>query len=375
MKGDTFISSEMMLNGGMKASLSALPTSKEDRTVILEFEHGTMIAIFDGHHADELSEYASKHLPQLVAERFDPNASDNAKVITKIFEDFDRALIAKVYQLFDPKEDWLGEHWLDAGNVHEVIGYGKQDPQFRDGRFATVGTTVLMGIIDKDKKHIWVISLGDSDAVCGRMQDGKLRPIMLGDRHNCTNSKEVERLIAEHPGEENLVQGIHVLGLLAVTRALGDHQMKVRSRALSHRIMKSFYPSPIPHDAFEAMDKNNHNTPPYLSATPTIHRYDLQPNDILVFASDGLRDSMHWIPAEDRWDIIIALVNGEASQELGHACIKLSDGDNAAEVLIKNTLFGLDAEKMAKEFDADRDDISVVIVDLRWHEQKLRSGN
>ncbi|KAJ7612835.1 phosphatase 2C-like domain-containing protein, partial [Mycena polygramma] len=151
-----------------------------------------------------------------------------------------------------------------------------------------------MGIIDKDKKHIWVVSLGDSDAVCGRMQGGKLRPIMLGDRHNCTNPEEVERLVAEHPGEENLIyNGSHVLGLLAVTRALGDHQMKVQSRSLSHRIMQYFYPSPIPDDGYERMDKNNnHNTPPYLSATPTVHRYDLQPNDILVFASDGLRDSM-----------------------------------------------------------------------------------
>ncbi|KAJ7658280.1 phosphatase 2C-like domain-containing protein [Mycena polygramma] len=343
----------------MKASLCALPTSKEHRTVILEFEHGALIAIFDGHHADELSEYASKHLPQLVAERFHPDASDNAQVIIQIFEDFDRVLVAKVYELFD-SEDWSGEHWQDAGNVHEVIGYGKQDSQFRDGRLTIVGTTVLMGIIDKNNQHIWVVSLGDSDAVvCGRKRDGKLTPIMLGDRHNCNSPEEVERLTAEHPGEKNLIDN---------GNPLGDHQMKVHSRALSQRIMRYFYPSPIPHDAFEAMDKNNHNTPPYLSATPTVHRYDLQANDILVFASDGLRDPIHWIPAEDRWDIIMAPVNGKENEQLGHACIKLDDGDNPAEVLIKNTLFGLNAEKTANEFDADRDDISVVIVDLGWNE-------
>ncbi|KAJ7608928.1 hypothetical protein DFH06DRAFT_1111030 [Mycena polygramma] len=202
---------------------------------------------------------------------------------------------------------------------------------------------------------------------------------MLGDRHNCTNPKEVERLAAEHPGEENLIYNIMVAidfdPQLTRTQALGDHQMKVQSRSLSQRIMQYFYPSPIPDDAYERMDKNNHTTPPYLSATPTVHRYDLQPNDILVFASDGLRDSMRRIPAGDRWDAIMALVNGEESEELGHARIKLADGDNAAEVLIKNTLFGLDAEKMANEFDADRDDISVVIVDLGWNERKLSSGD
>jgi pyruvate dehydrogenase phosphatase len=117
-----------------------------------------------GHHSSELADFASRHLPQLVAERFDPTAADVDQVIAQIFEDFDRSLILKVIQLFTPGEDWSDIHWTDAGNVHDVIGYGQQDSQFREGRLATVGTTVLIGIIDKEKKHIWVVSLGDSDA-------------------------------------------------------------------------------------------------------------------------------------------------------------------------------------------------------------------
>jgi pyruvate dehydrogenase phosphatase len=161
-----------------------------------------------------------------------------------------------------------------------------------------------------------------------------------------------------------LIGGTHFLELTA-TQALGDHQMKVSSRLLAYRIMKYFYPSPIPGIAFEDWERNGHQTPPYLSSSPSVHRFDLQPTDMLIFASDGLRDSMNLIPAADRWDIIMSLANGEEHDQLGHARICAGYGENTAELLIKNVLFGNDALKMAKELaDLERDDISVVVVDL-----------
>ncbi|KAJ7870000.1 phosphatase 2C-like domain-containing protein [Mycena leptocephala] len=369
MQLGSFVTTERALHHGIKVHQSALPTKNEDRTVVLEFEHGTMIAIFDGHYSCELAEFASTRIPRLVAERFDPTArdADISQAINQIFQDFDSSLIEKVTKLFAPGEDWSDIHWTDRGNVHEVIGYGKQDPQFREGRLAVVGTTALIGIIDKQKRNIWVVSLGDSDAVCGRMQDGKLNPIIMSDQHNCQNVREVEQLTEEHPGEEQLVQGNRVLGLLAVTRALGDHQLKAHSRLLVTRVLQYFYLSPILPISFEHWERDGHQTPPYLSASPSVRRYDLLPGDMLMFASDGLRDSMNCIPAADRWDIIMSLVNGENPEQLGHACILPGSGVNEAELVIKNALFGQDTDKMAKELaDPDRDDISVVVVDLGW---------
>ncbi|KAJ7865465.1 phosphatase 2C-like domain-containing protein [Mycena olivaceomarginata] len=350
----------------MKVYQSALPTKGEDRTVILTFERGTMIAIFDGHYSSELAEFAAQHLPHLVADRFDPTALDLDQAIVKIFQAFDQSLVSRVTELFPPDEDWSGSRWEDPSNVHDVVGYSKDDPQFREGRLAVVGTTVLIGIIDKEKKAIWVVSLGDSDAaVCGRMQSGKMIPVIMSDRHNCENEKEVKRLLEEHPGEEKIVQNGRVLGLLAVTRALGDHQLKVRSRFLADRILSYFYPSPIPPVAFQDWNRHGHLTPPYLSSSPSIQRYDLLPGDILVFASDGLRDSMDRVPPADRWDIIMALANGEDDERLGHQRIRPECAGNTAELLIKNVLFGNDVVKMAKELaDPARDDISVVVVDL-----------
>lgn len=48
MEVGTFITAEQVLDGGIKVSQSVLPAKDEDRTVVLPFEHGTMIAIFDG---------------------------------------------------------------------------------------------------------------------------------------------------------------------------------------------------------------------------------------------------------------------------------------------------------------------------------------
>ncbi|KAJ7898389.1 phosphatase 2C-like domain-containing protein [Mycena leptocephala] len=360
MQLSSFVTTERALNYGVTVYQSALPTKDEDRTVVLEFEHGTMIAIFDGHYSSELAEFASTRIPRLVAEQFDPTArdADISQAISQIFQDFDSSLIEKVTKLFAPGEDWSDIHWTDRGNVHE-------------GRLAVIGTTALIGIINKQKRNIWVVSLGDSDAVCGRMQDGKLTPIIMSDQHNCQNVREVERLTEEHSGEEQLVQGNRVLGLLAVTRALGDHQLKARSRLLATRVLPYFYPSSIPLIFFEHWVRDGHQTAPYLSASPSVRRYDLLPGDMLIFASDGLRDSMNRIPAADRWDIIMALANGEHPEQLGHACI--GSADNAAELVIKNALFGQDTDKMAKELaDPDRDDISVVVVDLGW--EKLSSA-
>ncbi|KAJ7454492.1 phosphatase 2C-like domain-containing protein [Mycena latifolia] len=375
MELDTFVTTSQELEDGIKIFQSTLSAKDEDRTVVLPFTHGTLIAIFDGHHSAELSDFASKHLPLLVADRFDPTAPDVDQVIAQIFEDFDQSLLAKVIELFEPGEDWLGEDWLDPGNVHEVLGYGKQDPQFREGRLAVVGTTVLIGIIDKEKKHIWAVSLGDSDAVCGRIQNDKLTPVILSDRHNCTNPQEALKLADEHPGESSPVIYGRVLGVLAVTRALGNHQLKVRSRALASRILAYLYPSPVPTMCWGKWDKLGNVTPPYLSATPVVQRHDLLPGDMLIFASDGLRDSMARIPAADgwdcipeadRWDIIMSVAHGEEHPGLGHAYIQSGHRDNAAELLIENVLWGHDAEKKAMKLaDPYRDDISVVIVNFQ----------
>lgn len=50
------------------------------------------------------------------------------------------------------------------------------------------------------------------------MEDGKLTPLIMSERHNCDNVKEVERLLAEHPNEENVILHGAVLSVVRITR-------------------------------------------------------------------------------------------------------------------------------------------------------------
>lgn len=109
--------------------------------------------------------------------------------------------------------------------------------------------------------------------------------------------------------------------------------------------------------------EEGHVNMPYMSNVPDIQCHELVEGDMLVFASDGLRDILpRNMAADERWDILINLanLNGGSDSRLGHDCI--ADGENLAETLIKNALFGKNLEKMETEMARERDDISVVIV-------------
>jgi hypothetical protein len=91
---------------------------------------------------------------------------------------------------------------------------------------------------------------------------------------------------------------------------------------------------------------------------------------MFLFASDGLQDGLR-VPDAQKFDIILALANGEhdigVARALGHACVAAREGDNVAQRVIENVLFGSDAKKRARELDKRtyRDDISLVVVTLQ----------
>ncbi|KAF7299407.1 PPM-type phosphatase domain-containing protein [Mycena indigotica] len=339
-----------------------LPTKDQDRTVVLPFEHGTIIAIFDGHLGDELAYYASKYFLQLIVEIFDPTAQDLEERIIDTFQYFDDYLLGCVTKLF-PGRSWMDSKWDNFDNVYKVID---RDPDFSSGRPTVVGTTVLLGIIDKAKQSIWVVSLGDSCAIRGRMQRGKMVPLIMNEYHNCKNEEEVAKIEREHPGEKDLVVHGGTLGGLRITRALGDHMFKVEI-PLASKILASYVPCPIPRFLFRKWAENGNITPPYISCIPSVRKFDLMPGDIVVFASDGLADSLAWPDSRDCWEAIMPLLIGVDDERLGHRCFKPPAGAevNKAELLIRNVLFGDDNVKMAGVLmDRWRDDISVVVVEV-----------
>ncbi|TRM55783.1 phosphatase 2C-like domain-containing protein [Schizophyllum amplum] len=373
-----------------RSSLRGLKDKSEDRVVVREFELGVLIAVFDGHYTDELSDYAAGVLLQQLCDRICTNASRNGfedlsaaveEALVKGIEDFDASLIDEVMQLFPEgaATNWADPFWDDSGEVFEIIGYTKEDPRFRASRRALVGTTALVGFIDKEKQNVWVASLGDSEALLGRVVDGNLQCVPLNDLHNASNPAEVARIQVEHADEPSPIWYQRTLGQLTITRALGDYQLKVNND-LAGKVLSYAYPSYIGVEDIEDWKKRGHVNPPYLSLTPTLQRHALLPGDLLVFASDGLRDALRSLQAEDKKARSVLVLAGAGTsdvasplaslaEQLGHDLQPLGVGDNIADLVIRNALFGTDKKKMAAELalvngdpERYRDDISVIVL-------------
>ncbi|KAF9034428.1 protein serine/threonine phosphatase 2C [Hymenopellis radicata] len=348
---------EVMLRGG----------NDEDRVAVLHFKHGTLISLFDGHCGYESAAYAADTLPQLLADHITQNIDkqDIPTMMTEVIESFDISLLDKFTVLFDKDEDFSDEKWHgDAAEgfiFHKHLGI-KGDAKFHAARCAVTGTTAVIGFITKDRKHVWVASLGDSDAVLARRsEDGICRLTMLSARHDPESEEEKKRLASEHPNEELPIWNGALLGVLRVTRALGDYQLKAPLN-MAGRGMQWVYPALLGYQVVDEWATKGHVSPPYMSRTPEIRHADIMDGDLLIFASDGLRHSLpSQIEADEQWKVMLGLVNGSADPRLGHQCVLSS---NVADGLVQNVLFGSDEEKMIKVIDGPtyRDDISVVVI-------------
>ena len=131
--------------------------------------------IRSGHYTDELSSYSAEVLPQQLCDRISRSISSGDAIdlsavveeaLVKGIEDFDASLLDDVLKHFPQgvDTDWDDPLWDDPAEVFEIIGYSGDDPVFVAARRTIVGATVLVGFIDKQKRNLWVASLGDSEA-------------------------------------------------------------------------------------------------------------------------------------------------------------------------------------------------------------------
>lgn len=146
---------------------------------------------------------------------------------------------------------------------------------------ALSGSCALLSFYDSRSKLFRVACTGDSRAVLGRRGPaGKWIATALSEDQTGGTPSEMERLRAEHPGEEYVVRHGRILGGLEPSRAFGDSMYKW-SKDVQDRMKKSFFgrtASPLL------------KTPPYVTAEPIITTTKVQPEkgDFVVMATDGL---------------------------------------------------------------------------------------
>lgn len=136
------------------------------------------------------------------------------------------------------------------------------------------GTTALVALIDPDHVNLWVANLGDCQAVLITPDDEGVKDWQidfLTNAHNGDNDTELERIRAEHPGEDECILNRRVLGALAPTRCLGDIPFK-QPPAFTRRVLYNLFPGFHNTSPWEEFLKRN-KTPPYITAKPEIaHR-------------------------------------------------------------------------------------------------------
>ncbi|KAJ7720942.1 phosphatase 2C-like domain-containing protein [Mycena metata] len=270
-----------------------------------------MLAIFDGHGAGtEAVDFVLEVLPREIKSALNVIILDTSNkntslsnglvevVLTKCIRDVDLRIQSDFTALFPGDIDDLSE---------ETISRAIKDPESSEGHSrvevlrARMGTTALVALIDP-KNVIHVASLGDCDAVLAIMEDAVWKTQTLSARHNCANPQEVARIRTEHPGEPDCVHidTLRTLGLIAVTRALGDTLFKL-PRVYTERVAPLSLPPIHPNYDLKGLAARN-LTPPYLSNAAEVSHITVPqlandagaPRRLLILASDGLMNILSW---------------------------------------------------------------------------------
>lgn len=252
---------------------------------------------------------------------------------------------------------------------------------------AMAGSCALLAVYDGASSTLRTAVTGDSRAVLG-VWSPKTRAFSaeaLSKDQTGFNEDEVRRLEAEHPGEtRDIVDAAsgRLLGM-AVTRAFGDHRWKWPGEVITSAQAR-FFGQPSRGSAYK--------TPPYMTARPEVTTRQVDADDFVILASDGLWDvmsSQDAVACVERW---LAAKRAGQPEAMGAAApstltvgehgypswkatpehFVIEDLDSAAVCLVKNALGGRRRGLFCGVMTADtpssrcvRDDITVQVVFFR----------
>ncbi|KAJ3829322.1 protein serine threonine phosphatase 2C [Lentinula raphanica] len=278
----------------------------QDRFITEEWDLGErgiwkFRAVFDGHAAgDETVDYVFSTLPHKIRSALtalsDINTEEVSSLLRENISATDDSIKQGVLELF-PSSTYLEQ--LSDEEIRAIVNdrptsdsqaYAGRGPHNMKVTRAMRGTTVLIVLISPEG-GIWTASLGDCQAVLGQKQSSTWTTTILSANHNAAEPSEVARVRSEHPGEENVVDKNRVLGLIAVTRAIGDHQFKLPS-IYTKRVFALAIPGMNRPEYHTELILNCNLTPPYVSGVPDVRYFKLDDNAkaCLIMCSDGLLD-------------------------------------------------------------------------------------
>ncbi|KAH6594031.1 hypothetical protein BASA50_006937 [Batrachochytrium salamandrivorans] len=341
------------------ANSVASNTPIEDYYAHAKFGNGILLGMFDGHGGPECGRIVSKYLLSYIAKAItDLNLKKQEPGMERT-ADHHRAIKHAIKTAFVRLDtDIINGAFTTSGNIAaEVVSRGtiaswilglaafSRNECLASLRTSLSGACALVAYIDGD--DVYVACTGDCRAVLARRVDysehrGKTASpatmsyisVPLSADQTFKNPKEYARLVDDHPGEDVIIKG-RILGGLMPTRAFGDARYKW-TKYQQRVILPSLYP-----DGRRGIPRN-YKTPPYVTAEPEVIHYERDTHDeFLIMATDGLWD-------EVTSDISAQLVGDKfgrgATKDSASAVASATDaavvdvGANAASVLVWSAL-------------------------------------
>ncbi|CEL02248.1 hypothetical protein ASPCAL03420 [Aspergillus calidoustus] len=245
------------------ASAQGSRPSQQDRYIALTPEKlpshvgkdVALFAVFDGHGSEIVAEHASKHIPPSILDA--PAFREG---------DYERAMQSAI----DQEEKVLLE-------------------EFRRGeaRFATVGSTVTIVLVDLDKGEVVVGNLGDSHAILAEMEggSGELGSVTRLTESHKPESPDEKKRIEDAGGTVHEQKNVARIGALNMSRAIGDLEYKnpvnkMESGSLTEEQQIAVY----------GQDKPAQERDSFLSIEMSFKRVELEKEKqyVLALTSDGV---------------------------------------------------------------------------------------
>ncbi|KAF9228818.1 protein serine/threonine phosphatase 2C [Gyrodon lividus] len=263
----------------------------------------TFTAVFDGHLGDATVEHAAYHMPIIIREFLEDMTQRHgghivpppliADMFSSAMRSFDDAIARDVLELFPGGLQSMMN--MSDEKIYSILNDHTSGGQnFKKARLCMYGTTALVALVDPDHENLWLANLGDCQGVMiSETKNHSWNFEILTRVHNGDNRREVERVKSEHPGESECVVDGRVLGAIAPFRCIGDTPFK-QPPEFTRRILYNLYPGNHDTSPWEEFLVRNF-TPPYISSTPEVTHYPLDPSQrslrkYLILCSDGFTD-------------------------------------------------------------------------------------
>ncbi|KAK0195261.1 protein serine threonine phosphatase 2C [Armillaria mellea] len=351
---------------GLTDSVSFQPSPNpecysQDRYVVQDWHLSTGIwrfhAIFDGHAGEETADYAVQMLPPIIKQHIqgflgnhsDYSSASISDVMVNAISSLDNTIAHDLLEIFpDPR---VLDSLSDAA-IKDIINDSDRGGQnIQKVLHCMRGTTVLVSLVDPYQDKPLGCKLGRLPS--RQNESGAWDAILLSSNHNGTESSEVKRIRQEHPDEPECVLRNRVLGAIAVTRALGDHEFKL-PRVYTERVFLNAVPGFRTQQSVEQFIKKSF-TPPYVSNIADVRHLTLDPSSraCLVMCTDGLMDLFEG-ESRDGGTLDIAALGRRWLEIIGPTV--WAEGTNAALHLLREGLGGTDEEKVSQMMTVERTD-------------------